>query len=362
MSKKIPRYLVEFMTNVKILAFVTLFAFLFVIVYSPFQAAQWFQGERYSSATIFFIEGLIILGGVAILSISRFFMWLVTLKNLISMLQYCFWLIGEIIVIGTVYTIIDYTALNDNLREFITIFQRTPIFVPMMLFIPYTVSYLFLALKDRDKKIGGNAGQSAQHQHGSEYIFFFYIPDRYQSDQRGDQDAVEMEAGGIGETFIRLHHADRDDGEEEDVRLCQIQRFPITDEQTECRGLDEIRGIGRHQGGISQVNQGCRPHDQVGDKIQMQVENKKDGLVPRQAHDPVEHGALFRPEPPLQKDRSQFEGAQAQIDGERDEDEMPVKAGRKFVERLHRGYCSLKSVDVWRRRSSKADSHSRYHT
>ena len=153
MSKKIPRYLVEFMTNVKILAFVTLFAFLFVIVYSPFQAAQWFQGERYSSATIFFIEGLIILGGVAILSISRFFMWLVTRKNLISMLQYCFWLIGEIIVIGTVYTIIDYTALNDNLREFITIFQRTLIFVPMMLFIPYTVSYLFLALKDRDKKI-----------------------------------------------------------------------------------------------------------------------------------------------------------------------------------------------------------------
>lgn len=153
MSKKIPRYLVELITNVKILAFVTLFAFLFVIVYSPFQATQWFQGERYSSATIFFIEGLIILGGIAILSISRFFMWLVNRKKLMSMLQYCFWLIGEIIIIGTVYTIIDYTALNDNQREFITIFQRALIFVPMMLFIPYTVSYLFFALKDRDKKI-----------------------------------------------------------------------------------------------------------------------------------------------------------------------------------------------------------------
>lgn len=153
MSKKIPRYLVELITNVKILAFVTLFAFLFVIVYSPFQATQWFLGGRYSSATIFFIEGLIILGGIVILGISRFFMWLVNRKNLISMLQYCFWLVGEIIIIGTVYTIIDYTALNDNQREFITIFQRALIFVPMMLFIPYTVSYLFFALKDRDKKI-----------------------------------------------------------------------------------------------------------------------------------------------------------------------------------------------------------------
>lgn len=153
MSKKVPRYLVEIMTNVKILAFVTLLAFLFVIVYSPFQATQWFQGDRYSSATIFFIEGLIILGGVVILAISRFVMCLVNRKNLISMLQYCFWLLGEIIIIGTVYTIIDYTALNDNHREFITIFQRALIFVPMMLFIPYTVSYLFFALKDRDKKI-----------------------------------------------------------------------------------------------------------------------------------------------------------------------------------------------------------------
>ena len=81
MSKKIPRYLVELITNVKILAFVTLFAFLFVIVYSPFQATQWFLGGRYSSATIFFIEGLIILGGIAILGISRFFMWLVNRKT-----------------------------------------------------------------------------------------------------------------------------------------------------------------------------------------------------------------------------------------------------------------------------------------
>ena len=155
MNRKLPEYLLKLNTNVKMLAFVTAFSFVFIFVYTPFEPSRWFSTS--SNAMQFVYSAITILGGVAILAASRFILFL-TNRSLakkerpISTLQYDFWLFAEILLIALAYTIFNDFILHDA-RDFQQIFQRAILFIPLILFIPYTVSYLYFALKDKDLAI-----------------------------------------------------------------------------------------------------------------------------------------------------------------------------------------------------------------
>lgn len=150
MNRKIPEYLVMKATNTKLLVFVTLFSLVFINVYTPFEYSTWFHT---SSSTLQFVYSTItIIGAVIILMLSRILLYYVNKRNAITHLQYYFWLIGEIILIAIAYTAFNAFILHDP-RDFYAIFQRAIIFIPLILFIPYIVSYLYFALKEKDSKI-----------------------------------------------------------------------------------------------------------------------------------------------------------------------------------------------------------------
>ena len=86
------------------------------------------------------------------LIISRIIMYYVNKKELLSLLSYVLWLAAEILVIVMLYTLINKIVLHDG-RDAFVIFQRSLVFVPAILAIPYLVSYLFLGLRSKDAAI-----------------------------------------------------------------------------------------------------------------------------------------------------------------------------------------------------------------
>lgn len=169
MNRKLPEYLLKLNTNAKMLAFVTAFSFVFIFVYTPFESSDWFSES--SNAMQFLYSAITILGGVAILSVSRFILFLtnraLTRKDRpMSVLQYGFWLFAEILLIALAYTIFNNVIIKDT-RDFQQIFQRAIIFIPLILFIPYTVSYLYFALKDKDLAVKSLLAKNLEQSQGA---------------------------------------------------------------------------------------------------------------------------------------------------------------------------------------------------
>lgn len=148
--KKIPEFLAKKSTNVNLLVFVFIFSMVFVNVYTPFQYSTWFKSN--SDSLNFLYSTSTLLGGMVVLIISRIIMYYVNKKELLSLLSYVLWLAAEILVIVMLYTLINKIVLHDG-RDTFVIFQRTLVFVPAILAIPYLVSYLFLGLRSKDAAI-----------------------------------------------------------------------------------------------------------------------------------------------------------------------------------------------------------------
>ena len=170
MTKRIPEYLAKKSTNVNLLVFVFIFSMVFVNVYTPFQYSTWFKSN--SDSLNFLYSTSTLLGGMVVLIISRIIMYYVNKKELLSILSYVLWLAAEILVIVMLYTLINKIVLHDGRDAFI-IFQRTLLFVPAILAIPYLVSYLYIGLRSKDDAInklieegyagGGGGGAGASH-------------------------------------------------------------------------------------------------------------------------------------------------------------------------------------------------------
>ncbi|MBP5413198.1 MAG: response regulator transcription factor [Bacteroidales bacterium] len=150
MSKKIPEYLISKAVNCKLLIFVTLFSIVFVNVYTPFEYSTWFNTSSSTLRIIYAVAATI--AGVSILAVSRIIMHYVYKKNTLTILQYCIWIVAEIVLIASVYSLFSCFLLDDS-REYSDVFQRSITFIALILFIPYTVSYLYFALKDKENKI-----------------------------------------------------------------------------------------------------------------------------------------------------------------------------------------------------------------
>lgn len=150
MNKRIPEYLAKKTTNVYLLMFVTFFSLFFINVYTPFKDAGWFNDNQYQETS--FYSTCVIIGGVVVMIVSRIIMHFVNRKKLLSVLAYVLWLFAEIFIIAILYLFISKIVLHDT-RPAQIIFQKTLIFIPTILAIPYLISYLFIGLKTKEIKI-----------------------------------------------------------------------------------------------------------------------------------------------------------------------------------------------------------------
>lgn len=139
-------------TNIKILAFVAIFSIVFICVYNPLTFSSFINNPAHTPQQQLVYSTITIIAGVLFILASRWLLIHIYRKSSLTILQYCLWLFGEVVIVATIYSSFNLLVTHDN-RNFMDFFRGAITFIPLMLAIPYVVSYLYLSLKDKDRKI-----------------------------------------------------------------------------------------------------------------------------------------------------------------------------------------------------------------
>jgi DNA-binding LytR/AlgR family response regulator len=113
--------------------------------------------------------------GVTILSASRWVMYLLQNKINLTYLAYSIWLFGEIIIMAALYAAVVKMVLYDP-RDFFTIAPRAMFYISLILFLPYTASWLYLSLQDKKSRLHGLIQMS---KYIDEESYWAIQPDRF---------------------------------------------------------------------------------------------------------------------------------------------------------------------------------------
>ena len=148
-QKSVAPYLIEKKNLVRLILFTSLFALVFINIYSPFGAEKWFNLTRLEFLTY---SSLIILTGVLVVVISRIIMYKVCKKNLISIWQYLLWIFGEILLMALFYALFEKFYLKDQ-RLFTEIFKISSRHTALVLLLPYSVLWLYFSWIDKKEQI-----------------------------------------------------------------------------------------------------------------------------------------------------------------------------------------------------------------
>ena len=144
MSSYIPLYFTEKKNTIQFLVFTAIFSFVFINIYKPFGAETW---QNISNTRFFLYSGVIVFAGTMVLTISRIIMFQTRNKYPLNYVYYFTWLIVEILIISLIYSFLTKFVLKED-RDFILILSNTILYTTLILFLPYTVTWLFFALRD----------------------------------------------------------------------------------------------------------------------------------------------------------------------------------------------------------------------
>ncbi len=149
LQKPIPSYLVEKRNIVTLVLFTSLFALVFINIYSPFGASRWYNVNELE---FLFYSSLVILTGVLVVVISRIIMYHVCQKHLINIIQYMIWILAEIMFMALFYTLFETIILKDS-RTFEDLFKMSARNTVLILLLPYSMLWLYFSWHDKKEKI-----------------------------------------------------------------------------------------------------------------------------------------------------------------------------------------------------------------
>jgi len=144
MNKFIPYYLTNKKNIIKFLVFTALFSMIFINIYKPFGSEYW---KEISQTEFFLISGVMVIAGIFILALSRTIMYGVAKSSPLAYWQYFFWIFVEVAIIALIYSFtmkIEYKLP----RDFIELFYVAFLYTALVLFLPYSVTWLYFALQD----------------------------------------------------------------------------------------------------------------------------------------------------------------------------------------------------------------------
>jgi hypothetical protein len=148
-QKPIPSYLNEKQNIVRLILFTSLFALVFINIYSPFGSETWFSVTRLQ---FFTYSSLIILTGVLVVVISRIIMYQVSKRNTILIWHYLVWIFAEVLSMALSYAVFEKFLLSDT-RLFIDLVKTSSRNTALVLLIPYSVSWLYFSWRDKKEQI-----------------------------------------------------------------------------------------------------------------------------------------------------------------------------------------------------------------
>ena len=148
-QKPIPSYLNEKQNIVRLILFTSLFALVFINIYSPFGSDRWFNVTRLQ---FFTYSSLIILTGVLVVVISRVIMYQVSKRHTILLWQYLVWIFAEVLSMALSYAVFEKFLLSDS-RLFADLVKISSRNTALVLLLPYSVSWLYFSWRDKKEQI-----------------------------------------------------------------------------------------------------------------------------------------------------------------------------------------------------------------
>ncbi|MDP4224660.1 MAG: LytTR family transcriptional regulator, partial [Bacteroidota bacterium] len=149
LQKPIPHYLNEKSNIVRSILFTSLFALVFINIYSPFGADRWFNLTRLQ---FFTYSSLVILTGVLVVVISRIVMYYTGKKYDIILWQYLVWIFAEIMLMSMFYALFEKFVLEDS-GPFTDLVKLSARNTALVLLLPYSAMWLYLSWRDKKEQI-----------------------------------------------------------------------------------------------------------------------------------------------------------------------------------------------------------------
>ncbi len=147
--KEIPDYLKNRSTLITQVMFVSIFALVFINLYSPFNASSWFDGGR---VEFFFYSSALILTGMLVIVVSKWIFVVVAGRHKVNYLVFGLWHLAELILLSVAYLGLEVLLLKTG-AELFELFSNLLMSSLLVLAIPYSLSWLYLSMKDKRSKI-----------------------------------------------------------------------------------------------------------------------------------------------------------------------------------------------------------------
>lgn len=158
LDKQLPAYHNNKQNIVRLVLFTSVFALVFINIYSPFGADKWYN---VSKLQFILYSSLTILTGVLVVVVSRIIMYNYCMKKSLKIWQFLAWIFGEILMMALFYTLFEKIFLKDG-RLFPDLLKLSARNTTLVLLLPYTISWLYLAWQDKNEQVGKLAdGQQA---------------------------------------------------------------------------------------------------------------------------------------------------------------------------------------------------------
>lgn len=147
--KEIPDYLRDKNTIITQVMYVSIFALIFINIYSPFNASSWFEGGRIE---FFFYSSALILSGMLVIVLSKMIFVRLAGKIKITVLWFGLWNLMEVFLLAAAYLVVDLLLLKSG-ASLVDSYIRLLFITLLVLAIPYSLSWLWLSLKDKRSKL-----------------------------------------------------------------------------------------------------------------------------------------------------------------------------------------------------------------
>lgn len=142
--QEIPEYLINRKNTIIQIAFTTLFAFIFINIYMPFGAENWYQINEWQ---FLYLSGAVVLTGMVTVIISRLILFYLKRNHLVTIALYVWIIAAEVIFMGGFYTVFEIVILHDKRPTFDILFNAVQN-TTLILLIPYLLCSLFFAWSD----------------------------------------------------------------------------------------------------------------------------------------------------------------------------------------------------------------------
>lgn len=154
---------------IRLILFTSLFALVFINIYAPFGADKWFNVTRLQ---FFTFSSLTILAGVLIVVLSRFIMYKYTRKKSLLIWQFLLWIFAEVAFMSLFYTIFEKYILGDS-REPSELFNNSLKNTALVLLLPYTISWLWLAWQDKKEQLAKLQDEPGHKESQKDMVAFY---------------------------------------------------------------------------------------------------------------------------------------------------------------------------------------------